>query len=169
MCVEKNSRKSSDIIKVYVDSDWDTDVDSRRSISGWIFFINGCVLTWGSRGQRAVTLNSTTSEYVVLTEVCKDLFYVNMVDSVLRFKIILPIRVYCDNMGALFLSKNYDGKRTKYLDIHYQFVREYVRDGIFTVVFVPTGDNKADPFTKNVSKAIFEKNSDYLEKENLEG
>ena len=53
-------------------------------------------------------------------------------------------------MGALFLSKNYERKRTKYLDIRYHFVREYVHEGVFTVIFVPTEENKEDPFTKNV-------------------
>ena len=66
-------------------------------------------------------------------------------------------------MGALFLVKNYKGKRTKYLDIRYHFVREYVRDGIFSILFIPTLENRADTFTKNVSNSIFAKNSDYLE------
>ena len=86
-----------------------------------------------------------------------------MVASVLRFNFILPIIIYCDNMGALFLAKNYEGKRTKYLDIRYHFVREYVRDGIFSILFVLTLENRADPFTKNVSNSIFAKNRDYLE------
>ena len=71
-----------------------------------------------------------------------------MVASVLRFNFILPIRIYCDNMGALFLAKNYEGKRTKYLDIRYHFVREYVRDGIFSILFVPTLENRAYTFKK---------------------
>ena len=72
-------------------------------------------------------------------------------------------------MGDLFLSKNYEGKRTKYLDIPYNFVREYVHEGIFTVIFVPTEENKEDPFTKNVSNKIFSKNLNYLENLELYG
>ena len=161
--VEEICEKSGDIVEAYVYSDWDTDEEDLKSFLGWIIFVNGSALMWGSRGKRSVTLSSTTAEYVALTEVCKEILYVNMVASVLRFNFILPIRIYCDNMGALFLAKNYEGKRTKYLDIRYHFVREYVRDGIFSILFVPTLENRADPFTKNVSNSIFAKNRDYLE------
>ena len=98
-------RKIGDIVEAYVDSDWATDEEDRKSVSGWIIFVNGSALTWGSRGKRSVTLSSTTAEYVALTEVCKEILYVNMVASVLRFNFILPIRIYCDIMGELFLEK----------------------------------------------------------------
>ena len=44
-------KNSGDVLYAYVDIDSDTDVDSRLRVSGWIIFINGCVLTWGSRGK----------------------------------------------------------------------------------------------------------------------
>ena len=85
-----------------------------------------------------------------------------MMASFLRFQVVLPIKVYCDNMGTLFLEKNLEGNRTKYLDIRYHLIRDYVRDGVFSVVFVPTDQNKAYPFTKNVNKEIFGRNRDYM-------
>ena len=86
-----------------------------------------------------------------------------MVSSVLRFKVTNPIRVYCDNMGDHFLYNNYEGKRTKYLDIRYHFVSEYVHEVNFTVIFVPTEENKSDLFKKNFLNSIFSKNKNYLE------
>ena len=48
--MEEIFKKLGDIVEAYVDSDWETDKDHRKSVSGWIFFVNGSALTWGSRG-----------------------------------------------------------------------------------------------------------------------
>ena len=73
-----------------------------------------------------------------------------------------PTIVKCDNMGAVFLSRNSETKRTKYLDAKYHFVREHVENGVIEVIFVKSEENKADPFTKNVSWKIYAKNMEYL-------
>jgi hypothetical protein len=40
--------------------------------------------------------------------------------------------------------------RTRHLDVHYHFVREFVQDGFIKITFVRTTENTADIFTKNV-------------------
>ena len=55
-------------ISCYSDSDWSSDPDGRKSITGWEIFICGCLVGWGSRGQKFVTLYSTEDEYVSLEE-----------------------------------------------------------------------------------------------------
>ena len=60
--MEEICEKSDDIVEAYVYSDWATDEEHRKSVSGWIIFVNGSALTWGSRGQRSVTLSITTAE-----------------------------------------------------------------------------------------------------------
>lgn len=67
----KFAKKSDDIVEDYVDYYWETDEEYRKSVSGWIIFVKGSSLTWGSRGQRSVTLSINTAEYVSLTEVFK--------------------------------------------------------------------------------------------------
>ena len=42
-------------IKCYVDSDWDGDKDTRRSVSFWMIEIHNCVVEWGSRGQKPLS------------------------------------------------------------------------------------------------------------------
>ena len=34
---------------VYMDSDWASDKDSRRSVSGYVVFLMGCLIIWKSR------------------------------------------------------------------------------------------------------------------------
>ena len=65
-------------------------------------------------------------------------------------------------MGAVFLSNNYEGKRTKYLETQYHFVREYVEKKTVAVMFVRSSQNYADIFTKNVGSDIHKSLTNYL-------
>ena len=76
-------------------------------------------------------------------------------------KIDYPIIVQCDNIGAIFLAHNTKtSHRTKHIDTHYHFVREYVEDNVLKIVFVKSADNQADPYTMNVGEESFMKNAD---------
>ena len=70
----------------------------------------------------------------------------------MNIEVELPIIINCDNVGAIYLSKNNESRCTKHIDIRYHFVREYVEDKIVKILFVHTENNLADPFTKNVSE-----------------
>jgi len=49
--------------------------------------------------------------------------------------------------------------KTKHVDVHYHFVREFSEDGFIKIVFVQTGDSKADIFTKNVVGDLYDKHT----------
>ena len=72
------------------------------------------------------------------------------------------VKVLCDNVGAIFLSNNYESKRTKYFDVKYHFVREQVGNGIITIIFVSGVENKEDPFTNNVPESVLNKHTTYM-------
>jgi hypothetical protein len=70
----------------------------------------------------------------------------------------LPIVVRCDNVGAIFMAENSSsGIRTCHIDTRYHFVREHAEDGFIEIVFVKSGINDADMFTKNLGKEAYEK------------
>lgn len=141
----------------YVDSDWAGNTDDRRSVSGWCIFVNNCLIGWGSRAQKNVTLASTEAEYVGLSEVSKEILFIKKVLEFFGVQINFPIIIFVDNMGAIYLAEGKGSKRTKHIDMRYHYVREYVEDGILKIIFVRSQENMADPFTKNVSQAIFDK------------
>jgi hypothetical protein len=47
--------------------------------------------------------------------------------------------------------------RTKHMDIHYNFVWEFVVDNFIKIIFICTNNNISDGFTKNVTWDIYEK------------
>ena len=74
----------------------------------------------------------------------------------------LPIVIYCDNAGAIFLSNNQESRLSKHLDTKVHFIRNFVQDGVIKVVFVSGVRNYADPFTKNVDQMNMKRNFDYM-------
>ena len=73
-----------------------------------------------------------------------------------------PITLYCYNTGANFLANNFESRRTKHLYIKHLFLRDLIVDKVIRTKFVKSDNNKADPFTKNVSEKIFLRLYDYL-------
>ena len=57
-----------------------------------------------------------------------------------------------DNNGAIKLSNNPEfHKRTKHIDIKYQFIRELVESNKIRLIYISTKEQLADPLTKAVS------------------
>nr|CAD1837582.1 unnamed protein product [Ananas comosus var. bracteatus] len=56
----------------YVDSDFAGDLDRRRSLSGYVFSIGGCAVSWKAPLQPIVALSTTEAEYIAMTEGVKE-------------------------------------------------------------------------------------------------
>ena len=101
----------------FSDSDFSGDKDNRRSISGFVIYLFGCPIAWRSRGQKGVMLSSTEAEYVALSEVTTEIIFILQVLKFLEFDIEKPIRIYVDNIGAIYLAENSSsGICTKHVD-----------------------------------------------------
>ena len=62
-------------LKAYTDSDYAGDADTSKSISGFMIYVNGCLIACKSRGQKSVTLSSTKAEYVANSEVSTEILH----------------------------------------------------------------------------------------------
>ena len=138
-------------LKAYSNSDYAGDADNRRSVSGYILYLNRCAISWRSKGQKSVSLSSTEAEYRAQLDAVTEVMFVKMLLEFLEIELKLPITVNIDNLGAIYLSKSTGtSNRTKHIDTHYHFVCEYIEDGIVQVKFVRSEENHADIFTKNL-------------------
>ena len=114
----------------YSDSDWAGDINTRRSTSGYNFFIGNSLVSWLSHKQITVAKSSTEAEYVSLSSTAQKAIWLRRLLNGLKFDIVCPTRIYEDNQGAIELSKNSKHhNRTKHIDISYHFVRERVVSG----------------------------------------
>ena len=79
-------------MKAFSDSDWAGAKDERRSIAGYCVYLNGCLISWKSRGQKLVTLSSTEAEYVAVSEACTDIKFIKMIMEFLELEVERPIK-----------------------------------------------------------------------------
>ncbi|XP_071052131.1 uncharacterized protein [Onthophagus taurus] len=53
----------TDVVKVYADADWASDLQDRKSNSGDCIFLNNMLVSWQCKKQQCVSLSSTEAEY----------------------------------------------------------------------------------------------------------
>ena len=51
-------------IKGYSNLDFAGDINGRKSISGYVIYLQGCPISWRSKGQKSVSLSSTEAEHI---------------------------------------------------------------------------------------------------------
>ena len=147
------------IIEAWSDSDYATDPDSRKSVTAWEIYVNGVLVSKKSRLQKTVTLSSCEAEYIAMAEATSELLYIKQILESMGVTIQYPILLYADNQGAIFLTSNESTARTKHIDVRHHFLRE-MTDGpnpVIKVIYVPSTENKADPYTKNIPVNEFKK------------
>jgi Reverse transcriptase (RNA-dependent DNA polymerase) len=142
------------------DSDYAGDKQTRTSVSGYVIYLNGALISWKSRGQKSVTLSSTEAEYIALAELCTEIIFIKMVIESIGMTVKTPVTLHADNIGAIFLAGNSNtGKRTKHIDVRYHFIRGLINKQDVEVKFVKTTENDADIYTKNTSGELFKKHT----------
>jgi hypothetical protein len=108
--------------------------------------------------QGCVTLSVTEAEYVSATECAQDMLFVMRVLESIGLKVEKPMILWLDNKGAIDLTNNWSASgRTRHVDVRHHFLRELKEDDIIHVKWIPTNDNSADLFTKNLDGPTFEK------------
>ncbi|KAJ4713974.1 Retrovirus-related Pol polyprotein from transposon TNT 1-94 [Melia azedarach] len=85
----------------FSDSDYAGDVDSRRSVTGYVFTLGSSVVSWKATLQPTVTLSTTETEYMALTEAAKERIWLKGLVSDLGLHHDQAI-VYCDCQCNLF-------------------------------------------------------------------
>ena len=135
------------------------DVDSRRSMTGYVFALGNSVISWKATLQPTVTLSTIEAEYMALTEAAKEGIWLKGLVSDMGLHQD-QATVYCDSLSAICLAKDQvDHERTKHIDVRYHFLRNEKR---IQVKKVGTVDNPADMFTKPVPHSKFKHCLDLL-------
>jgi hypothetical protein len=148
-----------------VDSNYATDKEDRRSVTGAIYTVGGTITNWISKTQASVTLSSTKAEYMPCTTAAQEIIFTQMLLEELGMA-TKPGIILEDNTGAIFLVKNQQvSQRTKHIDVRAHFIRQHYEKGDLTVIFVSTHDNEADICTKNVTAEILKKFSTNIDKD----
>lgn len=137
----------------YCDSDWASDIDKRRSCTGYLFKMSGGAITWSSKRQPTIALSTTEAEYMAMTSAIQESIWLKQLSSEIDHRSSNAITLYCDNQGAINLAESDAFRpRTKHIDIKYHFVRKNIEDKIVNVKYISTDKMIADNLTKAVPK-----------------
>ena len=138
------------------------------SVGGYVLYVRGVPVSWSSRSQCAITLSSTEAEWIAASEAVKEVIFILQLLESMKINVKLPIIVNVDNIGAVFMANNKStNSRTKHVDIRTKYVNQYVEDGIIKVVFVKSGENVSDIFTKNLGSVLHNTHAMQLIRENV--
>jgi hypothetical protein len=140
----------------FADSNLAKDVDTRRSITAFIFFLGCCVISWCSKQQTSVALSSMEAEYMAACAASQEAIWLRRLLRELGGLFTKPFTIFEDNQSCIHLSKNQgDFPRSKHIDMRYHFVREQVEQGEIILRKIDTKQNLADVFTKPLDRAQF--------------
>lgn len=147
------------------DADWGGDTDERKSRTGFVVLINGCIVSYSSKMQKTVSLSSAEAEYYAISLAMQEILWImqvlrEMLLDVVEFEI--PI-LKCDNRAAISISsKDIHHDRTKHIDIRHHFIREEVHQKRIRLEWTSTKEQVADILTKPLGAILFQRFRDQI-------
>jgi hypothetical protein len=132
--------------------------DEKVSISGYVIFVNGTPILWGSQRQTTIADSTCSAEFVAASVCCKQ---VMNVENMFRFLGVLcpkPYPLYTDSQASLSIASNSDRMgKIRHIAIRYHLVRCMALQGDVILLFCVTEDMVADLLTKILSGAPFDR------------
>ena len=91
----------------YTDSSFQSDHDDSKSISGYVFTLNGGAIFWKSFKEHTVADSTCKAEYIATSDATKEAVWLWKFINELRVATSLdgPILLYCDSTRAIAQAK----------------------------------------------------------------
>ncbi len=118
----------------YADSNFTGDLEDRKSVMGYCFFLNGAVVLWSSKKQRTVSTLTIKAEYIALGQEAKEAVWIKQFINEFEIETVEHLTLNGDNEISIALTKNAESQhRTKHIDVQYHYIKELVNKGELTV------------------------------------
>ncbi|CAJ2651441.1 unnamed protein product [Trifolium pratense] len=144
-----------DALEGYVDADYAGNVDTRKSLSGFVFTLFGTAVTWKANQQSVVALSTTQAEYIALVEGVKEVIWLKGMIGEMGIGQGF-VKIHCDSQCAIHLANHQVyHERTKHIDIWLHVVRDMIETKEIIVEKVASEENPADMFTKSLPRSRF--------------
>ena len=148
------------VLQMYVDSDYATDVDTRKSRAGYLIYLNGNLISYRSclqPGKADLATGTCEAEYKALSLALKELTWVRMLLDTMHIDIQTPMMIWEDNQATINLATDSSAaKRTKHIAVRHHFIREFYDAGLIDIKYIPTRSQTADILTKSLGPQLFQ-------------
>ena len=136
---------------------------SVKSVGGFVIMMNGASVWSRSFRLALVTMSSTESELVTLSEGAKGVAFIRYLCEAIGFQQQPAIEAFEDNQSCIAIASSpLVSQRTKHLDQRYHFARELVLKKQLLVIYCPTADMIADMLTKPLAQVALERFRDMV-------
>ena len=142
----------------YYDAAHADDIDTRRSTMAYLFFFEGCAISWHSKLHSYVTTSTNHSEYCAAAKAAAEAKFLEKLFDTIGFgEAVHPIALFSDSQGAIAMTYNpVNRSASKHVDLADHYAREQVERGTITVSHVGTKQMIADALTKALPAPLFE-------------
>ena len=147
---------SSLSIHGFTDANWAISIDNRKSTGGYIVFLGNTPILWKSSKQRTIASSFTEAEYKALVDGTVEVLWLRYRLSDLCFPPSSATIIWCDNLGATYLSVNLIfHAHTKHVEADYHFIHDRVAKKEIQIRFIPSRDQLVDVLTKPLASSVF--------------
>ena len=109
----------------YFDLDWVGSPTECKSTFGYCFSLGSGMVSWSSRKQTSVALNSTEAEYIASSLGAREAIWLWKLLSDLFKRLLKPTVIYCDNQSCIKLSSNpVFHNHSKHIEILFHYIRD---------------------------------------------
>jgi hypothetical protein len=165
---EKGCQTPSLTLKGFADADWGSDTQTRKSTTGYLFFLGDGAISWCSKRQATVALSTAEAEYMASSAACQEILWLKSLLDQIGFNLKPDLILFNDNQSAIALAKNPGNhNRTKHIDMRYHFIREAVASEKIQVKYCSTKFMLADILTKGMSRQRHEELAELIGLEKL--
>jgi histone deacetylase 1/2 len=100
------TRSPSMLISAFSDADWAGSIDDRRSTGGFAIYLGNNLVSWSARKQATVSRSCTEAEYKSMANATAEIIWLQSLLLELGVKLKESPCLWCDNLGATYLSAN---------------------------------------------------------------
>jgi hypothetical protein len=147
----------------YVDSDWGSDSNHRKSITGIVLMYAGGAVGYRCKYQDVITHSSTEAEFTAACDAGKMILFFRSILADIGVEQIDATILYEDNNGALLMANaQQPTRRTRHMDIKKFALLEWVEQDLLILTSIKTAENAADGLTKPLTKQLFYRHRDTI-------
>ncbi|XP_075098999.1 uncharacterized protein LOC142175892 [Nicotiana tabacum] len=124
-------------LSAFYDVDWVACPNTRMSITGYFVKFGNSLISWKSKKESAISRSSAEAEYRSLASTMAEVIWILGLFKELGVSHSSSVPIYYDSKSAIQIVVNlvfHEG--TKHIDIDCHFIREKVRHGLISTIYV---------------------------------